>query len=95
MAPHAAAPVPVHARQDHPRRLRPRRSCVVALVLVKMASAPSYTTVMAGLDPAQTGKITAALDRKGIKYEIRNNGTRSPSTRARSARRASRSPRRA
>ena len=48
---------------------------VVAVLLVKMASAPSYTEVMAGLDPAQTGKITAALDAKGIAYELRSNGT--------------------
>jgi flagellar M-ring protein FliF len=48
---------------------------VVAMLLVRMASAPSYTQIMAGLDPAQTGKISAALDSKGIKYEIRSNGT--------------------
>ncbi len=28
-----------------------------------------------GLDPAQTGKITAALDEQGIAYELQNNGT--------------------
>ena len=28
-----------------------------------------------GLDPAQTGKITAALDEQGIAYELRSNGT--------------------
>jgi flagellar M-ring protein FliF len=48
---------------------------VVAMLLVRMASAPSYTQIMAGLDPAQTGKISTALDSKGIKYEIRSNGT--------------------
>jgi flagellar M-ring protein FliF len=48
---------------------------VLVLLMMRMASAPSYTTVMAGVDPAQTGKITAALDEKGVKYEIRNNGT--------------------
>ena len=31
--------------------------------------------IAAGLDPAQTGKITAALDEQGIAYELRNNGT--------------------
>ena len=30
---------------------------------------------MTGLDPAQTGKVTAALDTKGIGYELQNNGT--------------------
>src|SRR4051794_6376601 len=48
---------------------------VIAFLMMRMASAPSYSTVMAGVDPAQTGKITAALDAKGVKYEIQNNGT--------------------
>jgi flagellar M-ring protein FliF len=48
---------------------------VVAFMLLRLASAPSYTTVMTGLDPADTGKITAALDEKGIGYQIENNGT--------------------
>src|SRR5918911_3210129 len=47
----------------------------LAFLMMRMASAPSYTTVMAGVDPKQTGKITEALDAKGVKYEIRNNGT--------------------
>ncbi len=51
-------------------------AAIVFLVLVmQFASAPSYTTMMAGLDPAQTGKITAALDSKGISYQLQNNGT--------------------
>jgi flagellar M-ring protein FliF len=48
---------------------------VVLILLMRMASAPSYTTLMTGLDPAQTGKATAALDTKGIGYELQNNGT--------------------
>src|SRR5947208_14957646 len=48
---------------------------VVMLLLVKFASAPSYTTLMTGLDPAQTGKITQALDARGISYQLQNNGT--------------------
>jgi flagellar M-ring protein FliF len=49
---------------------------VVFLVLVfHMASAPSYSTMLTGLDPAQTGKITSTLDSKGIGYQIQNNGT--------------------
>jgi len=48
---------------------------VVLIFLMRMASAPSYTTLMTGLDPAQTGKVTAALDTKGIGYELQNNGT--------------------
>ena len=39
---------------------------IVFLVLVfQMASAPSYSTMLTGLDPAQTGKITATLDSQG------------------------------
>ncbi len=49
---------------------------VVFLVIVfQLASAPSYSTMLTGLQPAQTGKITAALDAKGISYQIQNNGT--------------------
>src|SRR5919202_2365570 len=48
---------------------------LLAFLMMRMASAPSYTTVMAGIDPKQTGKITEALDAKGVKYEIQNNGT--------------------
>jgi flagellar M-ring protein FliF len=49
---------------------------VAALVImVKLASAPSYTTMLTGLDPAETGKITSALDSSGVGYEIKNNGT--------------------
>ncbi len=44
-------------------------------VAIGMVSTPSYSTLMAGLDPAQTGKITSTLDAKGIKYQIQNNGT--------------------
>jgi flagellar M-ring protein FliF len=48
---------------------------ITAVLLMKMAGAPSYVEVMAGVDPAQTGKITAALDQRGIGYELRSNGT--------------------
>jgi flagellar M-ring protein FliF len=44
-------------------------------VLFSMASSPSYTTVVAGVSPAQTGKITSALSTAGITYELQNNGT--------------------
>lgn len=47
----------------------------VLFILMRLASAPSYTTLMSGLDPAQTGKVQAALDEKGIGYELQNNGT--------------------
>jgi flagellar M-ring protein FliF len=48
---------------------------VLMFVMFKLASAPSYATMLTGLDPAETGKITAALDEKGVGYEIKNNGT--------------------
>ena len=48
---------------------------VVAFLLLKLASAPSYSLIATGLDPAKTGKMTAALDAQGITYELRNNGT--------------------
>ena len=47
----------------------------VMLVMFKVASAPSYTTMLTGLDHAETGKITAALDSSGVSYQIENNGT--------------------
>lgn len=48
---------------------------VVMFLLFQMASAPTYTTLVSGVDPAQTGKITAALDTQGVAYEIQNGGT--------------------
>jgi flagellar M-ring protein FliF len=48
---------------------------VLLFVLFRMATAPSFDMLMSGLDPADTGKVTAALDERGIGYELRNNGT--------------------
>jgi len=48
---------------------------LVAFLLFRVAAAPSFATVMTGMDPAETSKITAALDEKGIAYELQNNGT--------------------
>jgi flagellar M-ring protein FliF len=51
-------------------------AAIVFLMLVMhFASSKSYTTLETSLDPAQTGKITSALDAKGIGYEIQNGGT--------------------
>jgi flagellar M-ring protein FliF len=47
----------------------------VAFMLFRVASAPSYTTLQAGIDPAKTGKITTALDSAGVSYKLQNNGT--------------------
>jgi flagellar M-ring protein FliF len=48
---------------------------LVPFFLLKLVSAPTMTTLLAGVDPAQTGKITAALDKQGIAYELQSNGT--------------------
>src|SRR4051794_17736285 len=48
---------------------------VLTFLLMQMAGAPSYDTVVAGLNPADTGKISSALDAKGIAYKLSNNGT--------------------
>ena len=47
----------------------------VAFLLLRLAGAPSYDLISSGLDPAQTGKVSAALDSAGVAYELRNNGT--------------------
>lgn len=46
-----------------------------AVFIMKMASAPSYTTVMTGVDPAKTTQITAALTAAGVPFELQNGGT--------------------
>ena len=48
---------------------------VLAFFLMKVAGAPSYEQVASGVDASETPKITEALDKKGVKYEVRNNGT--------------------
>lgn len=48
---------------------------IVGYMMFSMASTPGYTTIVSGLDPADTGKMTAALDEKGVAYELQNNGT--------------------
>ena len=48
---------------------------VFLVVIMHFASAPSYSTLLTGLDPAQTGKITTTLSGKGIAYQIQNGGT--------------------
>src|SRR5947209_7580649 len=48
---------------------------LVSFLMVQMATKPTYTTLAAGLDPAQTGKITQALDAQGITNQPGNGGT--------------------
>jgi flagellar M-ring protein FliF len=50
-------------------------SVVLIYLFLHMVSQPSYSTLASGLDPAQTGKMTGALDQKGIGYQLQNNGT--------------------
>ena len=47
----------------------------VAFLLLKIATAPSYQLIASGMDPANTGKATAALDQAGIAYQLQANGT--------------------
>ncbi len=44
-------------------------------LFLHMVSAPSYTLLMSGVDPAQTGKMTSALSAHGVSYQLQNNGT--------------------
>src|ERR671915_891483 len=48
---------------------------LVLFFMMRIASAPAYSTLVSALDPAETGKVTAALDEQGIGYELRANGT--------------------
>jgi flagellar M-ring protein FliF len=48
---------------------------VLGLLVMHFAGRPSYQQIAAGLNPADTGKVTAALDAKGIAYRLANNGT--------------------
>jgi flagellar M-ring protein FliF len=54
-------------------------AAAVAIVFVYLfihtVSQPSYTTLVSGLNPSQTGKMTSTLSAKGISYELQNNGT--------------------
>ena len=48
---------------------------VFAYLFLHMVSAPGYSTLISGLNPSQTGKITSTLSAKGIGYQLQNNGT--------------------
>ena len=66
-------------------RLPPRSKAIIAVaavailaiafLMLRVASSPSYATLAAGLQPAETGKYTSALDSAGISYELQSNGT--------------------
>jgi flagellar M-ring protein FliF len=44
-------------------------------LFLHIVSQPSYSTLASGLNPAQTGKMTSALDQQGIGYQLQSNGT--------------------
>lgn len=48
---------------------------VLVFVLFQMATQQSYTKVASGIDPAETGQVTKALESKGIAYQIGDGGT--------------------
>lgn len=48
---------------------------LVLFFLLKLATAPSYVTVMSGIEPADSDAITQALADRGVTYELRDAGT--------------------
>jgi flagellar M-ring protein FliF len=44
-------------------------------LFLHMVSAPSYTTIVSGIAPSQTSKMTSTLSGQGVSYELQNNGT--------------------
>ncbi len=44
-------------------------------LFVHMVGAPSYTTVVSGVEPSQTSKMTSTLSTAGVNYELQNGGT--------------------
>jgi flagellar M-ring protein FliF len=44
-------------------------------LFVHTVSQPSYTTIVSGVQPSETDKMTSALSAQGISYELQSNGT--------------------
>jgi flagellar M-ring protein FliF len=44
-------------------------------LFLHMVSAPSYTTLVSGVEPSRTGKMTSTLSQQGIGYELQSSGT--------------------
>jgi flagellar M-ring protein FliF len=44
-------------------------------IFLHTVSQPSYSTLVSGVDPSQTGKMTGTLSSHGIGYQLQNNGT--------------------
>jgi flagellar M-ring protein FliF len=50
-------------------------SILFIYLFVRTVSQPSYTTLVSGVQPSQTGKMTSTLSAQGISYELQDNGT--------------------
>ena len=48
---------------------------VLAFVLFQMATKQSYTTLATGIEPAEAGQVTEALESKGIPFQLQDSGT--------------------
>ncbi len=48
---------------------------VLVFVLFQMATKQSYTTLATGIEPAETGQVTEALEAKGIPFQVQDSGT--------------------
>lgn len=48
---------------------------VLVFVLFQMATKQGYTTLATGIEPAETGQVTEALEAKGIAYRLQDDGT--------------------
>src|SRR5665213_649617 len=48
---------------------------VFSYVFLHAVTQPSYSTLISGLDPSQTGKMTSTLSAHGVNYQLQNNGT--------------------
>ncbi len=48
---------------------------LVLFFLLRIATAPSYVTVMSGIEPGKSDEITTALAERGVTYELRDAGT--------------------
>ena len=44
-------------------------------LFLHMVSQPSYSTLVSGVDPSQTEKMTSTLSQHGVAYQLQNNGT--------------------
>ena len=44
-------------------------------IFLHAVSQPNYTTLVSGVDPSQTGKMTSTLSAQGISFQLQNNGT--------------------